>query len=293
MKLGKRIRQSVDEVTGSSVVELGNLRKLHVNDDENAFSCMNVAPPKHWIEEGYTPQHAFYVWGQHLVSTFVEEVTSLYRETEDYSRKHVKAEDEYMPSGPPVSPLTGSYFSYWASFDLRFGKHSETMGQALVDLFDAYKVSGWPKQVLEKMTASRMGVYEHVGFESDRILLREFITDQTLPCICPAGYAGEKGEIWLVRLFPPILDSDPWMVAITPYVISYPKQEWDAYFERTLFRMRKPNLAEAYEKLMKQGENLHYWHEYIVLAFSNFQRDAIFLTGVPDDPSSLPHAADN
>ena len=291
MKLGKRIRQSIDQATGSPVMELGNLRKLHV-DDDNTFSCMGVHSPKHWIEQGYTPQQAFYVWGQQFVSIFVEEVTSLYSETEDYRKKHVKAEGEYMPSGPPMSPLTASYFSYWASFDLRFGKHSETMGRVVVELLDAYKATGWPRQVLEKMSASRLGVYEHVGFEDNRILLREFVTDRIFQCICPAGYTGEKGEIWLDRLLPPLLDTDPWLVAITPYVISHPKAAWDAYFERTLFRMRKPSLDEAYEKLMKQGENLHHWHEYIFLAFTHARRDAIFLTGVPDDPSSLPHAAD-
>jgi len=30
-----------------------------------------------------------------------------------------KAEDEYITSGPPISPLTGSYFFSWAVFDDR------------------------------------------------------------------------------------------------------------------------------------------------------------------------------
>jgi hypothetical protein len=30
------------------------------------------------------------------------------------------AEEEYMPSGPPMSPLTASFFTTWAFYDLRF-----------------------------------------------------------------------------------------------------------------------------------------------------------------------------
>lgn len=33
----------------------------------------------------------------------------------------VKAEDTYMPSGPPKSPLTGSYFFCWVVFDAAVG----------------------------------------------------------------------------------------------------------------------------------------------------------------------------
>ena len=38
-----------------------------------------------------------------------------------------KAEDEYLPSGPPMSPLTSSYFWMWALYDLHIGKSTDTV----------------------------------------------------------------------------------------------------------------------------------------------------------------------
>ena len=38
---------------------------------------------------------------------------------------HLHAEDIYMPSGPPMSPLTKSYFLYWGFFDLCLGIMSD------------------------------------------------------------------------------------------------------------------------------------------------------------------------
>lgn len=42
-------------------------------------------------------------------------------ELEKHIRRIAAAEDEYMPSGPPMSPLTRSYFWHWALYDLSIG----------------------------------------------------------------------------------------------------------------------------------------------------------------------------
>ena len=54
------------------------------------------------------------------------------REAKGFVRIAGGAEDEYMPSGPPMSPLTVSYFSMWAFFDVRFGSSRETMGSCIL-----------------------------------------------------------------------------------------------------------------------------------------------------------------
>ena len=33
------------------------------------------------------------------------------------------------------------------------------------------------------------------------------------------------------------------------------------------------------------------WNEFVFEAYANYQFDAIFLTGLPDVPASLPHAS--
>lgn len=55
------------------------------------------------------------------------------------------AEEEYMPNAPPHSPLTRSYFTTWAFFDVRFGPDGETIGTCLLDhQFEAIFLTGLP-----------------------------------------------------------------------------------------------------------------------------------------------------
>ena len=52
-----------------------------------------------------------------------------------------KAEDEYMPSGPPMSPLTGSYFWMWALYDLRIGKSTDTVAYCQIAVNDVIQMN--------------------------------------------------------------------------------------------------------------------------------------------------------
>ena len=57
-----------------------------------------------WIKEGMDPVHAAYAFVQHISSTFAEGVSQL-PEMKEYAKIVGAAEEEYMPSGPPMSPL--------------------------------------------------------------------------------------------------------------------------------------------------------------------------------------------
>ena len=81
------------------------------------------------------PLHTVYLAVQHAASIFAERVSVL-DEFEPYYEIVVKLEDEYMPSGPPMSPLTRSYFTTWAFFDVRFGPDRETIGTCLLAVAD-------------------------------------------------------------------------------------------------------------------------------------------------------------
>src|SRR5271166_2204919 len=54
------------------------------------------------------PLHTVYLAVQHAAPIFAERVSVL-DEFEPYYEIVVKAEGEYLPSGPPMSPLTRSY----------------------------------------------------------------------------------------------------------------------------------------------------------------------------------------
>jgi hypothetical protein len=58
---------------------------------------------------GFHPAHAAYVYSQTQASVMSEQFTAL-NGTAPFADIISKAEDLYTPSGPPMSPLTASYF---------------------------------------------------------------------------------------------------------------------------------------------------------------------------------------
>ena len=241
------------------------------------------------------PCHARYVVAENIVSMLSEAMCGM-KEVQGYVTVAGDAEDEYMPVGPPMSPLTVSYFSMWAMFDVRFGRSRETMGSCILRIAAAFDFPSWLTDAIEGMQRSRMGFYVHCGTDDDGVLLREVGTREIVSCSVPAGYAGREGEIWFVRVLPPPHHSCPrHIVFITPYVIrDYPERAFVDYLERERTLMtagkKSPGKDGGHRRLMKYGPDPYHWIEYIHCAFTDYQYDAIFLTGIPDILESFPHA---
>ena len=116
------------------------------------------------------------------------------REAKGFVRVVGGAEDEYMPAGPPMSPLTVSYFTMWVLFDVRFGSSRETMGSCILRIAPDFDCPSWLIDTVERMQRSRMGFYVHCGSEDDGVLLRAVGTREIVSCTVPAGYGGSEGR---------------------------------------------------------------------------------------------------
>ncbi len=137
------------------------------------------------------------------------------------------------------------------------------------------------------------------------LYLREMVTGKQIKAICASGYLGQAGELWFVRIMPPLINhpsADYSVVFNTPYLLTDTRNEegvnyrvgaheadWQGYFDRNLGLIKANSKEEAYENLMKYGPNPYYWSEYIFLAYSNYTPEMVFLTGIPDIIDSLPH----
>jgi hypothetical protein len=254
--------------------------------------------------QGYHPIHAIYLAAQNLVSYLAEELSALPAIREYYDIVS-EAENEYLPEGPPMSPLTASYFTTWALFDATFGPDRETIGTCLLDIGPDLGLSPDYLKATRLMQQSRMGIYEHQGLVGEYVQLQELISGRACTCRIPAGYLGQSGELWYARVLPsPIPTLDESMVFTTPYKLVAPgKAEWLDFLNRTMPRtglpISQPALTEmglgtgypALDALMKYGLDRNYWHEFVFLAYLNHRYDVIFLAGLPDVPRSLPHSS--
>ncbi len=244
------------------------------------------------IKEGLDPIHAAYSFMQNFTSLFAEGV-SHFPEMKAWADVVAKAEEEYMPAGPPMSPLTRSYFWMWAIYDLRIGKSTDTVAYCQIAMNDVIQMNVHQMEGAKNLEGSRMGIYEHLGMEGPHILLRELITNDQLSCHCPSGYRGQKGELWYVRLVPPL---EPqlaiyWIAMTTPYILmGASKSDWIAFLKRTMVQCDGPNDATRLRNLLKFGLEPNYWNEFVFKSYLNYQADAVFLTGIPDMKATLPHA---
>ena len=287
-KIAKKIISS----GASKVVDLASWREGRTMALEAGFGDDGLALDK---LAGHDPCHALYVVAENVASLMAESISGM-REAKGYVRIVSDAEDQYLPGGLPMSPLTVSYFSMWALFDVRFGSSRETMGSCILRIAPEFDCPSWLMDTVERMQQSRMGFFVQCGSEGEGVQLREVGTREIVSCTVPAGYIGCEGQIWFVRVLPPPNRlCRRHIVFNTPYVIrDYPERAFLDYLEREFARMKEkkpPGTDDPHGHLMKYGPDPNHWNEYIFCAFSGYQHEAIFLTGIPDIRQSLPHAS--
>ena len=236
---------------------------------------------------GFDLAHAAYVYTQNQVSVMSEQLTAL-KEMAPFADIISKAEDLYMPSAPPMSPLTTSYFTCWAFFDACVGSAHETIGTTILEVGAALGMHSELLRLIRLMQDSRMGFYIHRGREGNVSILEDLVTSAVYRAIVPAGHRGAKNELWYVRLLPPPgSSSQEHVVFTTPYVVLHPGIDaWLAYFRRTLPTASRDN----YERHMKYGPTREYWNDFVFEAYVNHRTEAIYLAGLPDIPESRPHS---
>ena len=249
------------------------------------------------LAKGRDPAHAVFIYAQNFASVMAEEMSVL-KELRQYARTVEKAEDEYIPSFPPMSPVTISYFTMWAFFDVLFGQSHETIGTCLQRLAREASFQGWLMDAINVMQNSRMGFYVHCGIEDRYVRLREIGGGEIKRCYSTSGYNGEEGQIWFARLIAPSHSLvTHHVVMTTPYVLlGTTERMLSAYLAREIARMGAKHLPrgmEAHTFLMKHGPSPNHWNEYIFSGYVNFQNDAVFISGIPDVRETLPCAPGN
>ena len=237
------------------------------------------------------PLHGVYTAVQNVSSIFAERVSE-YIEFKPYYDIVAAAEDEYMPGGPPLSPLTRSYFTTWAFFDVRFGPDQETIGSCLLD---AGAKLGFEPKVMEAIrcfSESRMGIYERLQSKGGAM---------------PAAGADHRADVRLLRR--QRLSRPEGRAVVRPALPPARTRRLSRGFHDALCPLEfheggLDGLSEAVVGLVgiAGAKPPVAFHEIwacrrtsgmssSVEAYANYQFDAIFLTGLPDVPASLPHAS--
>lgn len=247
------------------------------------------------IATGHDPAHAALVYAQNFASLVAEQISAT-KELRHYAAIVGKAEDDYQPGFPPMSPVTTSHFTTWAFFDVLFGQSHETIGTCLLRIARDLPFPGWLVDAIDAMQNSRMSFYIHEGFEDRFVRLREIGSEEVRVVHVGSHFNGVKGQIWFGRLVPPANSQVKYHVFFTtPYVLVETTESMIAeYFRREIARLgnrRVPRGMDTREFILKHGPTPNHWNEYIFCAYYGHHNDAVFIKGVPDDTESLPHGS--
>jgi hypothetical protein len=234
--------------------------------------------------------HKVYVQIQNMLSYFSEEV-SVFNEFTEYYDALEELDFEFMPSYPPMSPITNSYFSYFCLCDLRFGKHEETICTIFRDIGKEYDYEELFIKSLDNLIQSSMRFYLNTKVEDGLVELKDILTGEKEICVSTSKYLGKTNEIWFVRLVPNLDDRYNYKIVLnTPYIILRQNEEdWIKYFERQGIKKGDLDIDRKILKNMKYNVNMKYWLNYIMDGYVNYESNCIFLTGIPDIKGSKPH----
>jgi hypothetical protein len=243
--------------------------------------------------EGGPPEFRVYAAVHADIQHMAEQIVQL-PAARRWAERIERAEDQYMPSWPPMSPISQSHFTTWSIYDLLVGLRGESLAECAFAMLNAFAPNREALPLVQALVSSRLGFYRCIDARGENVLLQEMLTEERREAVIASGHLGRPGELWLSRVLPPPAAGTRSVVFTSPYVILLPElNEWEAYFERALPPLRCATRAEAYIELMKQGPERDGWNEYIFEAYANHTGGAIFLVGLPDVASTRPQSKVN
>ena len=199
-------------------------------------------------------------------------------------------QEEYMPSYPPMSPITSAFFAGWMVLDAQDSVTGLTLAETFVRYLEHVGDRDFLRTAMAAMSDSWCSFYEVTEVESHGLKLWDIAAKQEFQCWNSSGYSGRNGEIWYVRLLPPIVnDANRWVTVSTPYVFREScRGTWEAFFQR--HAASGSGVGLPLRDYLKYGKSLGYWLEFLFRAMVGYTGNMVAVTGVPDDPGSLPHS---
>jgi hypothetical protein len=282
-RIAQRLRKEFRSALKQTIIPLAAIKR----GEENAESIEAV---EDFIADGLHPLHAIYANLTNLIGLFVEQLVCM----PFLHRAHsflVKAEDLYTPGYPPMSPITKSHYNNWTLFDVRFGPDQETLGECFIEVADLLEIDPLQVEAGQNLCRSRLGMYQIASSSGAHFQLRELITDRKIEAIMTSGFKARPGGFVLVRLLPPLQGIPfPHIGVTTPYVLAGSTEtDWIEYFRLQQILVGAPGAEERLRRHMKYGKDDWYWCEFLFYGYVNHRSDAIFVTGSPDRPETLPH----
>lgn len=238
------------------------------------------------------------------------------------SRLYAQIEEEFVPGGPPMSPVYDSYASQHILAEVPHGPANETPYSVLARLTSADPARERLSRLARALADSYMDLYrvtraEDLSADLERVRGGEALSVRT------TGPFLRTGDRVLARVLP---FEGHYFIADSPYLLAATEEQWLAYLERVCRResaaphpdvsggaksaATRPKLSPKQQARLRQqkkaaahgstpealvvrhlkfGSSDRYWLDYIMNGYTGERRGIVRLAGVPDTPDTLPH----
>lgn len=236
----------------------------------------------------------YYMAVFNISTEFADQVLDTIPLLNDFNNRICDQHDEYLPSGPPMSPITKTFFSQWMTLDALINDKL-TLGLLFSRYIQEKKVMGYAVKAMDNLNESFVSLYQVVGGDLKKTILWDLIEKCELEASIPiydysvATYSPAIGEIWYTRILPP-LDQEQYVYTVlgTPLIFRHTKREdWQGYLARRI--AGKDKNVKGIKKHLKHGDTFGYWMEFVFQAYSNHTSEIIYAEGLPDIKDSRPH----
>jgi len=240
------------------------------------------------------PDFRYYAAVFNICTEFSEQMLSGISALDAFNNHVVDMQEEYMPSQPPMSPVTTSFFNAWMALDAPINDEL-TLGIIYLRYINEKQTMLYAKKAMEDLNASRTAFYQVTGGDLRRTVLWDIAGKKEIAArigivdYSKATYEPKIGDVWYSRILPPLNNEDqPWTAFSTPYVFRKTgRKEWEEFFARKTAGKGHP--LEGLAKYLKQGDSFGYWLEFVFQTYLGHSREVIFAEGLPDIKESRPH----
>jgi len=233
------------------------------------------------------------------------------------ARFHEEVEEEYMPGGPPQSPVYDSFSMQFVLSAVPQGIGSETPYSVLARLLLRDPSRARLQAMAQSLADSRLDLYRVKEASGNGAEIEPVLASGTVSVRLTGPFL-RAGDFCLMRVLP---FGDRFFVADSPYLLKASEEDWREYLARVVSKEQSASSAAAPQKAsklsskeqtrrrqkdkarakrnepeeiisrhLKFGASPRHWLDYIMDAYAGERRGIVYLAGVPDRPALLPHS---
>lgn len=241
------------------------------------------------------------------------------------ARFHEDVQEEYMPGGPPQSPVYDSFAMQLVLGGVRQGIGEETPYTVLSRLLARDPSRARLQGMAQSLAEARFELYRVRQAGGHRAEL-EPVRGGDAFGVRLTGPFLRQGDFGLMRI---LRFDDQLFIADSPYLLKATEDDWREHLARVVARHEQPGAAsrgavasesrkasklsskeqarrrqkekaraqrnepeEVIKRYFQFGLSDRYWLDYVMDGYAGERNGIVFLAGVPDRPELLPHSAE-